>query len=143
MSEHPHKRPPRAEEDYADGWSHGLKPLEPFDVMKAGSIAEMLDRMSRTAFGGRNLGEAADVLHEMVTDPKCFVVGTFSGAMTVAKMGLLLAEMIDQGLLNAVVTTGALLCHGLVEQTGHTHFRHDPSWGDERLYQAGYSRVSP
>ena len=38
-----------------------------------------------TAFGGRNVGEAADVLYEMVTNPECLVVGTFSGAMTVAK----------------------------------------------------------
>ncbi len=132
---------PRVVKQLADGWCHNLQPLEPFDVFKAGSFSEMLERLKRTAFGARNLGEAADVLYEMVTDPKCLVVGTFSGAMTIAKMGLLIADMIDQGLLNVVVSTGALLCHGLVEQIGSTHFRHDPSWSDEELYQAGYDRV--
>jgi deoxyhypusine synthase len=132
---------PRRKEDFGDGWKHGLKPLEPLDVLQARTFSDMLEQMSRTAFGARELGQAADVLYTMVSDPKCFVVGTFSGAMTIAKMGLLLAEMIDQGLLNAVVSTGALLSHGLVEQTGHTHFEYDPAWSDEELYQAGYDRV--
>jgi deoxyhypusine synthase len=132
---------PRVVKQLADGWCHNLQPLEPFDVFKADSASEMLERLKRTAFGARRLGEAADVLYEMVSDPKCLVVGTFSGAMTIAKMGLLLADMIEQGLLNAVVSTGALLCHGLVEQVGSTHFRHDPSWSDEELYKAGYDRV--
>jgi deoxyhypusine synthase len=132
---------PRTPRQLADGWCHNLQPLEPFDVFNVNTCAEMLARLKRTAFGARNLGEAADVLYEMVADPKCLVVGTFSGAMTIAKMGLLLADMIDQGLLGAVVSTGALLCHGLVEQIGSTHFRHDPSWSDEELYKAGYDRV--
>ncbi|MFQ5807248.1 MAG: deoxyhypusine synthase family protein, partial [Phycisphaerae bacterium] len=135
------KRVARAKENFGDGWAHNLQPLEPFDVFKAGSFSEMLAQLKRTAFGARNLGEAADVLYEMVTDPKCLVVGTFSGALTIAKMGLLIADMIDQGLLDAVISTGALIGHGLVEQSGRTHFRHDPSWNDEKLYKAGYDRV--
>jgi deoxyhypusine synthase len=126
---------------HADGWQHDLQPLTAFDVKAADSASKMLEQMSHTAFGGRNLGEAADVLHEMVADEKCLVVGTFSGAMTIAKMGLLITEMIEQGMLDVVVSTGALMCHGLIEQTGMTHFRYDPSWDDEKLYQAGYARV--
>jgi len=131
----------RENEKLADGFSHGLKPLAPLDITKANSISAMLDGMSRTSFGGRNLGEAAEVLHAMVEDEKCKVVLTLSGAMTIAKMGLVITEMIDQGMVDAVVSTGALMCHGLVEQTGHSHFRYDPSWGDEKLYEAGYCRV--
>lgn len=127
--------------ELADGWSHQLKPLEPIDVRKTTTCSELLTAMSKTAFSGRSLGEAADILYEMATDEKCFVVGTFSGAMTIAKQGLLITEMIDQGMLNAVVSTGALMCHGLIEQSGHTHFRHDPHWSDEQLYDAGYCRV--
>ena len=125
----------------ADGWSDQLEPLDPLDITAANTFSDMLSRMSRTAFGGRNLGEAADVLHAMAADEDCFVVLTLSGAMTIAKMGLLITEMIDQRMVNAVVSTGALMCHGLVEQTGRTHFRYDPSWDDKRLYEAGYARV--
>lgn len=132
---------PRPSEQLADGWQHNFKPLEPLDVMKPGNFSDMLRQMANTSFGGRNLGEAADVLYEMVTDAKCFRVCTLSGAMTIAKQGLLVTDMIEQGLIHAIVSTGALMCHGLVEQTGHTHFRYEPTWSDEKLYEAGYCRV--
>ena len=80
--------------------------------------------MSHTAFGGRRLGEAADVLEAMVRDPDCFRVVTVSGAMTIAKQGLLLCEMIDRGWVQAVVTTGALMTHGFSEGAGMLHFKH-------------------
>lgn len=136
-----HSPTSRPMSELADGWSHHLKPLEPIDVRQTRTCSELLTAMSKTAFSGRSLGEAAEVLYEMANDDKCFVVGTFSGAMTIAKQGLLIAEMIDQGLLDAVVATGALMCHGLIEQSGCTHFRHDPHWSDEQLYEAGYCRV--
>lgn len=142
---HPHENhgadASRPMEELADGWSHQFKALDPIDVTRARSASELLDAMSRTAFSGRSLGEAAEILVQAAQDPDCFVVGTFSGAMTIAKQGLLITEMIDQGLLHAVVSTGALMCHGLIEQSGHTHFRHDARWSDEELYNAGYCRV--
>ena len=51
----------------------------------------------------------ADVMEAMLRDPDCTVIGTFSGAMSVAKMGLLICDMIDRGWLKAVITTGALV----------------------------------
>ena len=129
------------DENHGDGHQHGFEPLQSLDIGSAETIDEILTQMSRTAFGGRQLGEAADVLTEMVEDPDCFVVGTFSGAMTVAKQGLLLCEMIDRGMLQAVVSTGALMAHGLVESFGMTHFKYRPSMDDQELYRAGYDRV--
>jgi deoxyhypusine synthase len=131
----------RGKQELSDGWKHQFKPLEPIDVTTTASADALLAAMSKTAFSGRSLGEAAEILQAMAEDEKCFVVGTFSGAMTIAKQGLLITEMMDQGLLDAVVSTGALMCHGLIEQSGHTHFRHDPHWSDEKLYDAGYCRV--
>jgi deoxyhypusine synthase len=97
--------------------------------------------MSQTSFGGRRLGEAADVLEEMVRDDGCFRVVTISGAMTIAKQGLLLCEMIDRGWVHAVVTTGALMTHGLSEGVGLLHFKHRLDMRDEELYEKGYNRV--
>lgn len=141
MQKHGMHEPQRGESDMGDGWSHGFKPLSPIDVTKTATFDQMLRAMAQTSFGGRNLGEAADVVYEMVSDPDCTVVLTLSGAMTIAKQGLLIAEMIEQGMVQCVVSTGALMCHGLSEQTGHTHFRHDAKWTDNQLYEAGYNRV--
>ena len=97
--------------------------------------------MSKTAFTGRQLGEAADVLEAMARDKDAFIVMTLAGAMTVAKQGLIIGELIERGIVNAIVSTGALMAHGLVEATGRAHFRHNPELSDEELYEAGYNRV--
>lgn len=125
----------------ADGAEDGLVPLEALDVTRINDFDEMFDAMTRTAFGGRNLGEAADVLEAMITDPDCAVVLTLSGAMTVAKMNLVITEMVERGWVQAVVSTGALITHGLVELTGMTHYKATREMNDEELYEKGYNRV--
>jgi deoxyhypusine synthase len=118
-----------------------LIPLEPLELGKIKSIDDLVRAMAKTAFTGRQLGEAADVLEAMARDEECFVVMTLSGAMTVAKQGLIVTDLIDRGIVNAVVSTGALMAHGLVEATGRAHFRANPEVSDEELYEQGYNRV--
>ena len=118
-----------------------LIPLEPLDLAKVHSVDDLVRAMAKTAFTGRQVGEAADVLEAMARDEECFVVMTLAGAMTVAKQGLVITELIDRGIVNAVVSTGALMAHGLVEATGRAHFRHNPEVSDEELYEQGYNRV--
>ncbi len=118
-----------------------LIPLEPLDLQKVSSIDGLVRAMAKTAFTGRQLGEAADVLEAMALDEDAFVVMTLAGAMTVAKQGLIITELIDRGIVNAIVSTGALMAHGLVEATGRAHFRANPEVSDEELYEQGYNRV--
>ncbi|MBU1999436.1 MAG: deoxyhypusine synthase family protein [Candidatus Omnitrophica bacterium] len=119
----------------------GLIPTKAIDLSKAHSVGDIVRQMSSSSFGARSVGEAADILYEMARDKDCFVVLTVSGAMTVAKMGLILCDMIDNGLVNAVVSTGAVITHGFIEATGKIHFKADPNVADEELYRAGYDRV--
>ena len=118
-----------------------LVPLRPLDLTQIRTVDDLVRAMAFTAFTGRQLGEAADVLEAMARDKECFKIMTLAGAMTVAKQGLIIAELIERGIVNAIVSTGALMAHGLVEATGRAHFRHNPAVSDEELYEAGYNRV--
>jgi deoxyhypusine synthase len=131
----------RDAEKYGTGFDDGLEPLVPLDVGKLDSVNALVSAMAHTAFGGRRLGEAADVLEAMVRDESCFRVVTISGAMTIAKQGLVLCEMIDRGWVQAVVATGALMTHGVVEGAGMVHFKHRASMNDTLLFERGYNRV--
>ncbi len=124
-----------------DGREDGLQPLESLCLDEVTSFGDLLNAMSRTAFGGRQLGEAFQVLREMVRDESCQVVLTLSGAMTVAKQGRMICDMIDRGLVQAVVSTGALIAHGLTESIGLAHYRADPSQDDATLFRRGYNRI--
>jgi deoxyhypusine synthase len=124
-----------------DPVSDKLEPLAPLDVTQIHSIDDMVRAMGRTAFTGRQVGEGADVLEAMARDKDCFVVMTLAGAMTVAKQGLIVTELIDRGVVKAIISTGALMAHGLVEAAGRSHFKYDPKMDDVELYEAGYNRV--
>ncbi len=124
-----------------DPISDKLVPLDPLDVTRVHGVDDLVRAMGRTAFTGRQVGEGADVLEAMARDRECFIVMTLAGAMTVAKQGLIITELIDRGVVKAIVSTGALMAHGLVEAAGRSHFRYDPSMDDTELYEAGYNRV--
>jgi len=118
-----------------------LIPLAPLDLSKIRSVDDLVRAMGNTAFTARQIGEGADVLEAMARDQNCFVVMTLAGAMTVAKQGLIITELVDRGIVKAIVSTGALMAHGLVEATGRSHFRYNPEVSDEELYESGYNRV--
>jgi len=118
-----------------------LVPLEPLDLGKVKTVNDLVTAMGHTAFTGRQVGQAADVLEAMARDRECTVVMTLAGAMTVAKQGLVIADLVDRGIVRALVSTGALMAHGLVEGIGRSHYVWDEKLNDVELYEAGYNRV--
>jgi deoxyhypusine synthase len=138
---HAHDEHRRSFTELGTGESDGLQPVLPLDLNKVKTVDDLVRGLSATAFAGRRTGEAADVLETKVRDPDCAVVLTISGAMTIAKMGLVVCDMVERGMIHAVIATGALMTHGFVEGSGMTHFKHDPSMDDTVLYEKGYNRA--
>src|SRR4030095_15837271 len=119
-----------------------LRPIFPLDLSKCRTIDDFVRAMGDTAYTARQVGGAGDELEVMARDKECFVVMTLAGALTVGKMGLVFCDLIESGIVKAIVSTGALKAHGVVEATGLSDFRYDPSkMGDNELFQAGYNRV--
>jgi deoxyhypusine synthase len=118
-----------------------LTPIYPLDLSRIRTIDDMVRAMGQTAYTARQIGDAADVLEAMARDKDCFIVLTLSGALTVGKMGLVFCDLVESGIVKAIVSTGALMAHGLVEATGRSHFRYDAKMDDNELFLAGYNRV--
>jgi deoxyhypusine synthase len=127
--------------DLHDGRTDGLTPLQSLDLGEVESFAGLVRAMKATAFGGRQLGEALDIFLEMSRGTECLVVMTLSGAMTVAKQGTIICEMLDRGLIDVIVTTGALIAHGLTESIGLVHYAVNPEADDTALFRKGYNRI--
>ena len=140
-TEFAHHTTPMPSRKLHDGRQDGLTPLASLSLDSTRSFSDLLNAMARTAFSGRSLGEAADILTDMFADTDCGVVLTVSGAMTVAKQGRIICDLIDRGCVQAVVATGALIAHGLTESIGRIHYRADPNHSDEELYAKGYNRI--
>ncbi len=133
--------PKRATHEHTKSFSHKFEPLKSLDLGRINNFDELTRAMSLTAFGGRELGEAVDVAEAMAKDKDCFKVLTLSGAMTMAQMGLLICDMIDNNMVNAIVSTGALMSHGFVESLGMVHYKNPNYMSDEELRQKKLNRV--
>ena len=91
---------------------------------------------------GNNISSGARTLLAMIEDPACTVFLTLSGAMTIAKMGLLICDMVDDGMVQVISSTGALMAHGLIEGVGLKHYKHNPAHPDTLLAERQLNRVT-
>jgi deoxyhypusine synthase len=109
---------------------------------KTSRISELIKLWSKMGGPATQAADGFKTLQKMVTDPNCFVFGTFSGIMTVAKMGGIIAEMIDREWLNGISATGALICHGFVEGVGLKHFKYNPKFEDLEMASQKLNRIT-
>ena len=112
-----------APREFRDGRDDGFEALESLDPSRIDTFRDLLAAMRKTAFGGRQLGEAFEVLQAMAHDENCMVVATLSGAMTVAKMGTLLCRMIDLGMIDVVISPARSLRTASPNPVGLVHYR--------------------
>jgi deoxyhypusine synthase len=88
------------------------------------------------------VARGAKALEAMVSDKSCVRFLTISGAMTVGKMDLIICDMIEQGLIHAISSTGALMAHGLVSSIGLKHYKYNPKYNDTELARRKLNRVT-
>jgi deoxyhypusine synthase len=97
-------------------------PTRPFEPVGASTVSEVLERMQGTAFQGKNLGIAFDVWKKMLADD-CTIMMGMSGAMVPAGMRRLVVRMIENRLIDCLVSTGANFFHDLHETKGNYHYQ--------------------
>jgi deoxyhypusine synthase len=110
----------------------GSDPLIPFDITPGISAGEIVDRMSSTAFQARNLGIATRIWETALNDDATIFFG-LSGAMVPAGMRPIIVHMIENRMIDVLVSTGANLYHDVYETLGFKHGQTDPNGDDIRL----------
>ncbi|GAB7009299.1 deoxyhypusine synthase [Halorubrum trueperi] len=112
------------------------------------TVGELVDGYGEAGIGAAAVNEAGDVLAEMFANDDCTVFLSLAGAMVPAGMRRIVSELIRDGYVDALVTTGANLTHDSIEAIGgkHHHGRtHDPEKSprehDEGLRDEGVDRI--
>ncbi|MDI9619955.1 MAG: deoxyhypusine synthase family protein [Candidatus Nezhaarchaeota archaeon] len=104
-------------------------------------VKELLRGMAGTAFNGRSLGEALEILEEMASTCELRILA-LAGAVVPAGLRGVVREAIRRGLFNVVVSTGANVTHDLLMAFGGGHYRlRRIGLEDETLRRSGFSRV--
>lgn len=124
-----------------------MDPLRPLTLHPGLSPRELLEQMEGASFGARSLGHAWRVLRTILDDSECRVVLTVSGALSVAQLGGIFRAMLARKILHAVVTTGAVVTHQVVQELNLKQFRlpdgtNDASLAEQRLCRI-YDSLEP
>ncbi len=115
-------------------------PVEPFEVTPGLSADEILARMERVSFQGRNLAAARRIWEKMLGADCTIFLGT-AGALSAGGMRMLIAHLIEHRYIDCLVSTGANLYHDLHETRGHRHYVGSPRANDAQLQDDRIDRV--
>jgi deoxyhypusine synthase len=115
-------------------------PIEPFRVEPGLSADEVLRRMERISFQGRNLASAHRIWQKMLEGDAVIFLGV-AGALSAGGLRMIVAHLIGARYMDCLVSTGANLYHDLHETRGRHHFVGSPREDDEALAEARIDRV--
>jgi len=115
-------------------------PIEPFVVESGLTSHELLARMERISFQGRNLATAHRIWHKMLEDDVTIFLG-MAGALSAGGLRLIVAHLIANRYVDCLVSTGANLYHDLHETRGQHHYVGSPHADDAALAEEHIDRV--
>jgi deoxyhypusine synthase len=101
---------------------------------------EILSRMERISFQGRNLATAYRIWQKMLEDDVTIFLG-MAGALSAGGLRLTVAHLITHRYIDCLVSTGANLYHDLHETRGQRHYIGSPRADDAALANEAIDRV--
>src|ERR1044071_3005001 len=116
-------------------------PIEPFAIEAGLTADQVLARMERISFQGRNLATAHRIWQKMLQDDVTIFLG-MAGALSAGGLRMIVAHLIQNRYVDCLVSTGANLYHDLHETRGQHHYVgsarvNDAALADERI-DCGY-----
>ena len=115
-------------------------PVEPFAVEPGLAADEVLERMERISFQGRNLATARRIWEKMLGD-NCTIFLGMAGALSAGGLRMIVAYLIANRYIDCLVSTGANLYHDLHEARGRRHYIGSPREDDAALQAEHIDRV--
>jgi len=106
--------------------------VDPFTVQEKISAAELMHGLAGTSFQARNLASASRIWKRMLEDEVTIFLG-IAGAMVPAGMRNIIRYLIENRMVDVIVTTGANMFHDVYETLGKPHWQTRPDTDDVEL----------
>ncbi len=112
------------------------------DVEKVRGLGDLLEQFQGTSIQARNLGRCLEVWENALTDRKrpTIFLG-LSGPLIAAGLRKVLRDLVDWGLVDVVVSTGAVLYQDLYQSIGGRHWVGTPTANDVELRDLYLDRI--
>ena len=115
--------------------------VTPIDIKGKDSITDLIAEFhSSGVFGPGRIAKAVDIYTEMIQQKATVFLG-IAGALVPGGMRKILTDMITEGMVDVIVSTGANVTHDLIEAFGGQHVRHVPYESDQELRDKSIDRI--
>jgi deoxyhypusine synthase len=102
----------------------------------------IIDAMDDMSFTSRDLARATAIFNDMLADPECSVILTIAGSTSAGGCMNLYADLIEYGMVDAVVATGASIVDmDFFEALGFKHYQGDATLDDRALRDNYIDRI--
>jgi deoxyhypusine synthase len=117
-------------------------PVTQLHVSRKMTVNELVMAMGKAgAYNGGSLARAADIWEQMLRDKETTKFFGLAGAMVPAGMGGIIADLIRDGHIDILVSTGANLTHDIIEAIGCKHFHGTAFCDDVELRHDEINRI--
>ncbi len=104
--------------------------------------SELVEQMGRAGgFGAKNLATATEIMRDMLADKSCFRFLSFPACLVATGLRGAIAQSIEKGWFDAVITTCGTLDHDLARAWGGNYFHGSFELDDEELHQIEVNRL--
>ncbi len=117
-------------------------PVRPVDVTKSHNLGGLLSQFGTSSVQARNLARCLEVWENALTDRKrpTIFLG-LAGPLIAAGLRKVLRDLVDWGLVDVVVSTGAIIYQDIYQTIGGRHWMGTPTADDVRLRELYLDRI--
>lgn len=110
-----------------------IEKLQSYEI-KQRKISEILRCLKDTAYQGRKLGEAFEVLNRALIDEETTIIMGLAGSMSTAGMWKIIKWFIENNYIDVLVSTGANISEDIYEAMGSSYWKGSPNVDDSDLF---------
>jgi len=115
--------------------------IEPLQIDDHESVADLIDHVfARSGFNARRLAEGAQLYSRMLQDNATVAI-TIAGAMTPIGMSGVFISLIERGMVDFIIATGANIYHDLHRPFDFPMVQGSPDVDDNLLAEQGVARI--
>lgn len=107
--------------------------------MRMSDVAKQMEAVR--VLGPGRFGHASKILAEMFADRNYSTFISLAGPIIPGGLRTLIVDLVDQKLIDGIVTTGANVTHDMLEALGHRHIAGSETMNDVKLRRHGLSRI--
>lgn len=106
------------------------------------TVSELMEQFDGSGvLGSGRVARASNLIYKMIDDEDMGIFMSVAGPMVPGGMRNIIADMIKNGHIDVLMTSGANITHDLLEAFGGRHYR-DLGNDDEELNDAGIGRIA-